>query len=192
MIPVRPSIARRLEIVLMMMIRSLAPSCWRRQPVRELCCGLTRSSSSSTTLRPARRPSACAPRSFSSTSAAVDEQQQQQSQSEKESSKSAEFKQMTPHPSILKYVQTIGVGIPRRRSSGKAANSEQVLAKRPGQYMAPPPFGPGGKPVKVVGSVGIVEQTSTTGIVHHKFPRNNSLTPEIALAGRYVVGCIVM
>ena len=166
------------------------------------------------------------------------------------------FRSMAPHPSILRYIQAIGVGIPERRINATrgdktVADLERMQRGKSG-YLAPPPFGPGGKPVQILGSVGIARDAAAAtappppkppppkpkrpdarqpmqeywgnnddedeeeeevmkkkkdshkhkrqehedsadtaeeaivgiGQVRHEFPRNLSLTPEIAFAGR--------
>ena len=50
------------------------------------------------------------------------------------------------------------MGVPERvvgASKGSKTVEDLEHARRPGSYLAPPPFGPGGRPVQIVGSVGI-------------------------------------
>lgn len=120
-----------------------------------------------------------------------------------------EFKSLPVENSILRYIQSIGVGIPKRKSRGRRAterrsdvltpSQEQAFFDRarrqrqssvakPGaikisQALPPVPFRVADdmkrKPVKVVARVGSLED---------KFPSNDIGIPEIAIAGRSNVG----
>lgn len=117
------------------------------------------------------------------------------------------FKDMSVHPSILEYIQSIGIGVaprasrrkrpsavlqerrPRGRRSARtvALRSESHERQRDISWMPPPPFGPKSLAVQVIGSVG-PESVQDESIKKNSFPRNQSLISEIALAGRSNVG----
>jgi GTP-binding protein len=119
------------------------------------------------------------------------------------------FKSLPVENSILRYIQSIGVGIPKRKSRGRrttergsdvltpsqeqaffdrSRRQRQFSVAKPGvitiaQVLPPVPFRVPDdikrKPVKVVARVGSLED---------KFPSNDVGIPEIAIAGRSNVG----
>lgn len=131
-------------------------------------------------------------------------------------SKRREFLQIPVHPSILRYIETIGVGIPSRKGNNTQRrmslvdNRAKVASGTQPKFLKPPqPFGEERKP-QIVGSVGVGDvikidnnkqspidaldnrDSDVTHVVDNdflvNFPTNNSSTPEIALAGRSNVG----
>ena len=127
-------------------------------------------------------------------------------------SKRRQFRDIPVNPSILNYIQTIGVGIPPRRPKKKKKNNKNNNKNnnklRPRQtrttssklrngrqpqlpavvWKPPPlPFGPNAAKVQIVGSVGAdnkeKEQTASKF-----FPTNKFQIPEVALIGRSNVG----
>jgi GTP-binding protein len=118
------------------------------------------------------------------------------------------FKELPVLPSLLNYIQTIGVGIPPRRKSGKQRNRlgsstipNRMVPRRPRQLKRSPedyqnveepwnpplPFGKNARQVKIVASVASVDKDDE----EFGFPHNNSkstYTPEVAVFGRSNVG----
>lgn len=69
------------------------------------------------------------------------------------------------------------------------ATSSQEQSHRGFSWMPPPPFGPKSLAVQMIGSVGPESvQDDDQSLKKNSFPRNQSLIPEIALAGRSNVG----
>jgi GTP-binding protein len=121
-------------------------------------------------------------------------------------SKRRQFREIPVHPSILNYIQMIGIGIPSSisRRSGDALPFVRRSRKRtpaPGadkdkptfsssQWKPPPPFGLDSSPVQLIASVEslLVDLEDPESTKQNKFPRNQRRTPEIALVGRSNVG----
>lgn len=105
-------------------------------------------------------------------------------------SKRIQFREIAVHPSIKKYIEMIGVGIPSRGKGSRLVRKslfDAVDGHRSGRTgsltIPPPPFSVGDKArrrVTIVGSVTAAEET--------RFPRNLGGIPEVAIAGRSNVG----
>lgn len=122
-----------------------------------------------------------------------------------------QFRETPVHPSILNYIEMIGIGIPSTRSKrhGYLPPVRRSRAPRPksttdkpnnaptsSQWNPPSPFGLDCMPVQMIASVGIQptidtnkdsedeSQQSTT----YTWPRNQRRTAEVALVGRSNVG----
>lgn len=134
---------------------------------------------------------------YASSSASIDEP--------KSDSVRSKFKETPVNPSILKYIESIGVGIPKRNKAGRRKRSQT----RPSKFLSPieekkelrhirrlpskvppPPFVSENTtttsdkeikrlPVKLIGSVGSNND---------EFPRGSTGLPEVAIAGRSNVG----
>jgi GTP-binding protein len=107
------------------------------------------------------------------------------------------FMEIPVHPSILQYVRSIGVGSSsnkrgklrqrtsllslERRSRGASDKKRSKPRDKDGpvRVETPPPFGPNGLPVCVVGTVSSLKEP---------FPKNIAGYPEVAFCGRSNVG----
>ena len=111
-------------------------------------------------------------------------------------SKRRQFKDIQPHPGILKHIRMIGVGIPSRetnknrqrnnqlemmatrsRSPKNKKRNEGSSSPRRSWKQPPLPFGPKSCPIKIAGSVGALPSD------RDRFPKNIDAIPEVALAG---------
>jgi GTP-binding protein len=103
------------------------------------------------------------------------------SSSTKEStSKRRQFKEINYHPSVLSYIQMIGVGIPARQSRRRDQDQmQQHRFRGKASTGLPEPFGPDSRPVKVVGTI-----SSPDDLLSHF---NNKIS-EVAIFGRSNVG----
>lgn len=110
----------------------------------------------------------CILSSFSTDTAASAKSQRQQ------------FKEIPVDPSILTYIQSVGVGIPPRRRNHRRTDVDVSNAS----WKVPLPFGPSARPVRIISSVTAVNKEAE----HWGFPPVKKERPEIALIGRSNVG----
>lgn len=124
---------------------------------------------------PVSTPQTCnhPPRLFSSTSEELDDL------THKKKSKRQQFKESPVHPSIRRYIEMIGVGIPSRRKGSKRLRNhlfdhleEGNRYSSPFTTQPPPPFASstGDRRVVVIGSVSGIKDT---------LPTNKEMVPEV-------------
>jgi GTP-binding protein len=102
-------------------------------------------------------------------------------------SQKQQFRDTPVDPSILKYITSVGVGIPpRRRKNRRNDNTPDEVsnANNPTSWKVPLPFGPNASPVRVIASVSAVNTLDE----NMGFPPVHKERPEIALIGRSNVG----
>ncbi|GAX09882.1 GTP-binding protein [Fistulifera solaris] len=96
-----------------------------------------------------------------------------------------QFRDTPVDPSILKYITSIGVGIPpRRRKNRRNDGTTDENANNPTSWKVPLPFGPNALPVRVIASVSAVNTLDE----NMGFPPVHKERPEIAFIGRSNVG----
>lgn len=89
------------------------------------------------------------------------------------------FRDIPVHPTILRYIESIGVGIPPRRRQQKHSIVSSGRNSKTA-WMPPAPFGPqGAYPVKVFASLALPKDVYTA---------TKKSVPEIAIVGRSNVG----